>query len=246
MFQKLNDKEIEITADYTKQLKTIQESGYFRRVIRRDHAKDNATKTYGVNLVFPEYRDKKIEAYLNGTNLSSLGAPYGALDRDEVSADGVNVFEQCNGYWYPCNKALTEQYKRENSEICDDSPTEESIDSSGKVVPHTGHQGKLLKLPKVIPNAERLNDATAHIEELGSYDEWVVKVLEPYKHSFDYTTLSYNEPVTDPDYLQKFEEVKERTDIFAIFSCASRINKTSGIEYSLIYLEKNVKKIGPC
>ena len=64
LFQNLNDKEIEITADYTKQLKTIQESGYFRRVIRRDHAKDNATKTYGVNLVFPEYRDKKIEAYL--------------------------------------------------------------------------------------------------------------------------------------------------------------------------------------
>lgn len=241
LFQNLNDKKIEITADYTKQLEIIQESGYFRRHKRRDFAQAVAEKTYGVNLVFPEYRDKKIEAYLNATNVSSaaatlgasLSATSGALDLDEVNADGVNVFEQCNGYWYPCNKALTEQYKRESSEICDDFPTEESIDSSGKAVPPTGHQGKLLK------------DATAHIEELGSYDEWVVKVLEPYKHNFDYTTLSYNEPVTDLDYLRKFEEVKKRTDIFATFTNAGLLNKRSGIEYNLIYLENKVKK-GPC
>ena len=86
---------------------------------------------------------------------------------------------------------------------------------------HLSHCGQL---PRAFENA------ISHIEELGSYDEWVVKVLEPYKHNFDYTTLSYNEPITDSNYLQKFEEVKERTDIFATFTNASRLNKQSGIK----------------
>ena len=108
MFKDFKDKNLEITANYTKQLKTIQESGYFRRTIRRDYVKTSATKIYGMNLVFPEYRKKQIEAYLNATNLGL----------DEVGKDEAIVFEQCNGYWYPCNQELIKQYKRENSGSC--------------------------------------------------------------------------------------------------------------------------------
>ena len=82
-----NYKDIEVTEEYTKKLKSIQESGFFYRQKRRDHAKRNL-ESYGVTLVFPEYRQKKVQKYLEEKNLGL----------NEVSATETNVFTECNAY----------------------------------------------------------------------------------------------------------------------------------------------------
>lgn len=64
-----NYKDIEVTEEYTKKLESIQESGFFYRQKRRDHAKRNL-ESYGVTLVFPEYQEKKIKTYLEENDLS--------------------------------------------------------------------------------------------------------------------------------------------------------------------------------
>ena len=103
-----NYKNIEITHGYTKKLEDIQESGFFYRQKRRDSAKRNS-KAYGLDLVFPEYREIKIKTYLEENNLSL----------DEVSS----VFGQYDGYWVADNQALLNHFlKLVSIELSDQGP----------------------------------------------------------------------------------------------------------------------------
>ena len=78
----------EVTEEYTKKLESIQESGFFYRQKRRDHAKRNL-ESYGVTLVFPEYRQKKIQKYLQENNLG-LNENLKIKDFDKRSLFEVN------------------------------------------------------------------------------------------------------------------------------------------------------------
>ena len=217
-----NYKDIEVTEEYTKKLKSIQESGFFYRQKRRDHAKRNL-ESYGVTLVFPEYRQKKVQKYLEENNLGL----------NEVSA----VLTECDAYWVPDNQALLNHFLNEQRSAA----LTETNDSSSL---HSGTEGLQTDSAKEPAKSAAWKKSISKVKEIDNWESWVEKTLEPYKHETDYgTRYQPSNFLNDSTYLQKLEEIKKKSDMFMHFNRADNVKRFW--DYNLIYLETN-KKTGPC
>ncbi len=223
-----NWKKIKITPEYTKQLQLVQNSGVYHRVFRPDRAQQSGI-FHGQEVIFPEYRENKIKAYLGlgsstlpdlkkTNNLSSVGSD------TEVSV----VFSQWDGFWVPNYKALIEEFKLENSRS-------EAIPTKEREITPAGAEIQ-----------KKFDEAIASIEELGDFEEWIVKTLKPYKHDTDYGSQHYpSHFLENPHYIRAFQKIETRKDIFFRSTRGSRIKSYGDFGEDLIYLETSYIK-GPC
>ena len=151
-----------------------------------------------------------------------------------------NVLAQCNGYWVPHLHSLIKQYKLEHSDSSE-------ADSGYETMQLTPEAAEIQKL---------FDDAISSVEELDSWDNWLVKVLEPYlvgyssnqpnKHNTDYGGQWRPTNFLDnPDYIRVFEKMKTRPDIFARFTRGTRVKGYGNFGNNLIYLETPYMT-GPC
>lgn len=235
-------KDIEVTKEYTKKLESIQESGFFYRQKRRDHAKRNL-ESYGATLVFPEYREKKIKKYLQENNVGL----------DEVSVAATNVLTECNAYWVPDNQALLNHFlnsvaKLPNSEpkVLDlnDAHSASLTETKNSSSLHSGTEGLQTDSAKEPAKSAAWKKSISKVKEVDNWESWVEKTLEPYKHETDYgTRYQPSNFLNDSTYLQKLEEIKKKTDMFTHFNRADSPKRFW--DYNLIYLE-TPKKMGPC
>jgi hypothetical protein len=195
---------------------------------------------------FPNINWKKIKEYENENNFW--------CDTELPS----KVFRQYNGYWVPDNQALLNHFLKDEAKksstsfpkgagACVESLTSIAGNPYGVgAKPHAPNPvgvGAELHASQVGQTTELFDEPERFVFE--SWEIWVDKTLEPYKHKFDSgTRFQSSNFLTNTEYRRALEKVKSKTDIFARFSRVDSV-KRLGWNYDLIYLE-TAKKSGPC